>query len=89
MENRVNPMHDAVAGLVAAATDRRPEASETVLLTCCLIGQCTAFGAARGLVLARSGWNSFEAGDLPQVVDTVTGVALAMLGLLEESSDVA
>ena len=89
MENRVNPMHDAVAGLVAAATEREPEASETVLLTCCLIGQCMAFGAARGLVLARLGWNSFEAGDLPQVVDTVTGVALAMLGLLEESADVA
>ena len=89
MENRVNPMHDAVAGLVAAATDREPEASETVLLTCCLIGQCLAFGAARVLVLARLGWNSFEAGDLPQVVDTVAGVALATLGLLEESADVA
>ncbi len=89
MENRVNPMHDAVAGLVAAATDREPEASETVLLTCCLIGQCMAFGAARGLVLARLGWDSFEAGDLPQVVDTVTRAALAMLGLLEESADVA
>ena len=89
MENRVNPMHDAVAGLVATATDRDPEAPETLLLTCCLIGQCMAFGAARGLVLARLGWESFEAGDFPQVVETVTGVALAMLGLQEHSEDVA
>ena len=89
MENRVNPMHDAVAGLVAAATDRDSESLENLLLTCCLIGQCMAFGAARGLVLARLGWDSFEAGDLPQVVETVTGVALAMLGLQEHSEDVA
>ena len=55
IENRINPMHDAVAGAVAAAMGREPETSEIVLLTCCLIRLCMAFGAARSLVLARLG----------------------------------
>lgn len=87
MEHRVNPMHDAVAGLVAAATVKDPEDTETLLLTCCLIGQCMAFGAARGLVLARLNWATFNAENLPCVVDTVTNVALAMLGLNEEAKN--
>ena len=46
----------------------------------------------RGRARPRSGEigvGFFEAGDFPQVVDTVTRAALAMLGLLEESADVA
>jgi AcrR family transcriptional regulator len=85
LEHRVNPMHDAVAGLVAAATGKDAEDPETLLLTCCLIGQCMAFGAARGLVLARLNWMTFSADNMPQVVDTVTGVALAMLGFEDEA----
>ena len=87
LEHRVHPMHDAVAGLVAAATGRDPKAPETLLLTCCFIGQCMAFGAARGLVLARLDWKTFDEANLPQVISTVTDVALSMLGLQEGSGD--
>jgi len=87
LEHRVNPMHDAVAGLVAAATGKPAEESETLLLTCCLIGQCMAFGAARGLVLARLDWETFDERNLPMVIDTVTQIALSMLGLQEVSND--
>ncbi|MBG06915.1 MAG: hypothetical protein CMM59_22900 [Rhodospirillaceae bacterium] len=87
LEHRVNPMHDAVAGLVSAATGKAVDESQTLLLTCCLIGQCMAFGAARGLVLARLDWKTFDEWNLPLVIDTVTQVALSMLGLQEVSND--
>ena len=87
LEHRVHPMHDAVAGLVSAATGKVIDESQTLLLTCCLIGQCMAFGAARGLVLARLDWKTFDEGNLPLVIDTVTQVALSMLGLQEVPND--
>lgn len=87
LEHRVHPMHDAVAGLVSAATGKAIDESQTLLLTCCLIGQCMAFGATRGLVLARLDWKTFDEGNLPLVIDTVTQVALSMLGLQEVPND--
>ena len=80
-------MHDAVAGLVSAAMGKSIDESQTLLLTCCLIGQCMAFGATRGLVLARLDWKTFDEGNLPLVIDTVTQVALSMLGLQGVPSD--
>jgi len=86
LERRIHPMHDAVAGLVGAAIEREPKEPETLLLTCCLIGQCMAFGAAQGLVLARLGWSSYSEENLSQVIDTVTHVGLSMLGLEETAA---
>ena len=58
-------MHDAVAGLVSAAMGKSIDESQTLLLTCCLIGQCMAFGATRGLVLARLDWRRSMKGNSP------------------------
>ncbi|MED6309812.1 MAG: CerR family C-terminal domain-containing protein, partial [Pseudomonadota bacterium] len=76
-----------VAGLVSAATGKSINESQTLLLTCCVVGQCMAFGAARGLVLARLDWKTFDEGNLPLVIDTVTQLALSMLGLQGVPSD--
>lgn len=89
LENRVNPMHDAVAGLVAAATGKNTDDPDTLLLTCCLIGQCMAFGAARGMVLARLDWETFDPDNLKKVVETVTHVGLSMLGLTQGEHNAA
>lgn len=81
LENRVHPMHDAISGLVAAATGRDTDDPETLLLTCCLVGQCMAFGAAQGVILARLNWAAYNDDHLKEVTAVVTHVVLSMLDL--------
>jgi len=83
LEHRVHPMHDAVAELGAAATGRPAGTPETLLLTCAVIGQCMAFGAARNLVCARLDWPDYTEAAIDQVIETVTRVVLSALGLAE------
>ncbi len=86
LRDRIHPMHDAVARLVAAATGVRPQAPETLLLTICVIGQCMSFGALRNLVCARLGWSGYGAEEVERIVDTVTRAVLAMLDLPDAGS---
>ncbi len=81
LEERINPLHDAVAGMVAAATGGDPAATETRLQTAALIGQCMAFGIARTVVCARLGWDRYTPDRIELIVQTVTPAVLAMLGL--------
>ena len=81
LDERIHPMHDALAGLVGAATGRAPAAPETRLLTAALIGQCMAFGIARTVVWARLGWDRYTPERIEQIVQTVTPAVLAGLGL--------
>lgn len=81
LEKRIDPLHNAVAELVAAATGRPPSEPETRLLTAAVIGQCMAFGAARTVVCARLGWDRYTPERVDQIVRTVTPAVLAMLGL--------
>ncbi len=81
LDERIHPMHDALAGLVGAATGRAPAAPETRLLTAALIGQCMAFGIARTVVWARLGWDRYTPERIEQIVHTVTPAVLAALGL--------
>ncbi len=81
LDERIHPLHDAVAGLVAAATGRAPAAPETRLLTAAVIGQCMAFGIARTVIWARLGWDRYTPERVEQIVQTVTPAVLAMLGL--------
>ncbi|MCH7929544.1 MAG: CerR family C-terminal domain-containing protein [Proteobacteria bacterium] len=81
LEQRIHPLHNAVAGLVGAATGRRPDDAETRLLTAVLIGQCMALGAARRVVWARLGWDAYTPERVEFIVRTLTPAVLAMFGL--------
>ncbi|MCH9020032.1 MAG: CerR family C-terminal domain-containing protein [Proteobacteria bacterium] len=81
LEQRIHPLHNAVAGLVGAATGRRPDDAETRLLTAVLIGQCMVLGAARRVVWARLGWDAYTPERVEFIVRTLTPAVLAMFGL--------
>ena len=81
LDERIHPLHDAVAALVAAASGRREDAPETRLLAAVVIGQCMALGAARTVVCARLGWDRYTPERVAMIVRTVTPAILAMLGL--------
>ncbi len=81
LDERIHPLHDAVAGLVAAATGGAPAAPETRLLTAALISQCIGFGIARTVVCARLGWDRYTPERVERIIRTVTPAVLAMLGL--------
>jgi AcrR family transcriptional regulator len=81
LEERIHPLHNAVAGLVGAATGRPAEAPETRLLTAALIGQCMAMGAARRVIWARLDWDEYTPARVEFVIATVVPAALAMFGL--------
>jgi AcrR family transcriptional regulator len=80
-EERIEPLHEAVAGLVAAATGGDPVAAETRLQTVALIGQCMVFGIARTVVCARLRWDRYTPERVEQIIQAVTMAVLAMLGL--------
>ncbi len=87
LEGRVNPLHDALAGLVSAATGRAVKAPETLLLTHAVIGQCMSFGAVRSVVWARLGWDRYTPDRVASVIATVVPAVLAMLGLPGATGD--
>ncbi len=80
-EMRIEPLHNAVARLVAAATGQGPDEIGTRLLTVAIIGQCMSFGAARTVVCARLGWDRYTPERVETIVRTVVGAVLAALGL--------
>ncbi len=83
IRDRINPVHDAVAELVAAATGYGRRAPETLLLTANMIAQCMAFGATKGLILARLNWEDYSPENVRLIVGTMVPRMLAMLGLPE------
>jgi AcrR family transcriptional regulator len=87
MAERVDPMHDAVAELVAAATDRGAKESETLLLTADVIGQCMIYGIARTLVWARLGWDGYDEARVAEVIRVVTRSVQRALGLPELAAE--
>ena len=81
LEERIHPLHNAVAGLVGAASGRPAEAPETRLLTAALIGQCMALGAARRVIWARLDWDDYTPERIAFVIATIVPAVLAMFGL--------
>ncbi len=81
LEERIHPLHNAVARLIGAATGRAPEAAETRLLTATVIGQCMVMGAARRVVCARLGWDDYTPERVAFIARTITPAVLAMFGL--------
>ena len=84
IRERIDPVHDAVGELIAAATGNDPKSPETKLLTANLIGQCMMFRVARGLVLARLDWDEYAPDRIELVIRTMTPRILAMLDLPNE-----
>ena len=81
VRERIDPVHDAVAGLVAAATGLEARSPEAKLLAANFIGQCMMFGATRALIFARLGWQEYEADKVALIARTLTPRMLAALGL--------
>jgi TetR/AcrR family transcriptional regulator, regulator of cefoperazone and chloramphenicol sensitivity len=81
MQERINPVHDAIAELVGAATGYDPKGPQARLITANIMGQCMSLGAARGVVFARLGWEEFTPERIELIVDTLMPRMLAMLGL--------
>lgn len=79
----INPMHDAVAELVGAATGKGAQDSETRLLTTDVVGQCMVYQIARTLVCARMGWDEYTPENVERLIAMVTGSVQRTLGLPE------
>lgn len=82
----VNPMHDAVAELVAAATGKDTADPATRLLTTNVVGQCMVYGIVRRLVCARMGWKDYTSGNVEILITMVTGAVQRTLGLPETAA---
>ncbi|MDX1483090.1 MAG: CerR family C-terminal domain-containing protein [Alphaproteobacteria bacterium] len=83
LEEAVNPMHDAVAELVAAATGKPATEPETRLLTTDVVGQCMIYQVARNLVCARMGWTDYTPECVESLIAMITGAVQRTLGLPE------
>lgn len=81
LEERINPMHDAIGGLLAAALDRDPGDPEVLLRSQALIGQIMSFGACRAVVFARLGWDDYSRERIERIADALIPATLASLGL--------
>lgn len=83
LEEAVDPMHDAVAELVGAATGRDARDPETRLLTTDIVGQCMIYQIARTLVCARMGWEDYSPEAIEALITMLTGAVQRTLGLPE------
>lgn len=81
LAERINPMHNAVAELVGAARGIDPESDEAILVTAAVIGQCMAFGFARTVIFARTGWQDYAPENRRRIIAAITPAILGMLGL--------
>lgn len=89
LNGHLNPLHDAVAQLVGAATGRDPLSPESRLLTQSIIGMCLSFGPIRSVVLARLSWDQYTPARIEQVVAVVAPAVVRALGLDHGAEDVA
>lgn len=81
VRERIDPAHDAIARLVAAATGLDPRQPEAKLLAANFMGQCMMFGATRALIFARLGWSEYTPEHVALITRTLTPRILAGLGL--------
>lgn len=81
VRERIDPVHDAIARLVGAATGVEPRSPEAKLLAANFMGQCMMFGATRALIFARLGWEDYTPEHVALITRTLTPRMLAALGL--------
>lgn len=78
---RIEPMHNVIAKLVSAALQINPKEIETKIVTATIIGQCMAFGFARAVIFARTGWQDYDEHNRQQVIEIVSSGILRILNL--------
>jgi len=78
---RIDPVHDAIARLVAAATGVNAGSPEAKLLAANFMGQCMMFGATRALIFARLDWTEYTPDHVDLIARTLMPRMLAALGL--------
>lgn len=83
LEEAIDPLHDAVAELVGAATGRDVGEAETRLLTTDIVGQCMIYQIARTLVCARMGWQDYTPEAIESLIGMVTRAVQRTLDLPE------
>lgn len=81
LEERINPMHDAVGALLSAVLKLDPGSQEVRLRSQAFIGQIMSFGACRTVVCARLGWNDYTKDSIDTIATTIIPATLASLGL--------
>ena len=81
LEGHLNPLHDAIAQLVGAATGQDPLSASSRLLTQSVVGMCLSFGPVRSVVLARLEWDQYTPERIAQVVAVVAPAVVRALGL--------
>ncbi len=90
LNGHLNPLHDAIARLVGAATGKDPTSLENRLLTQTIIGMCLSFGPVRSVVLARLGWDEYTPERIERVVAVVAPAVVRALRLDDlDSEDVS
>lgn len=81
LNGHLNPLHNAVAHLVGAATGRDPLSPKSRLLTQSIIGMCLSFGPTRSVVLARLSWDHYTPERIEQIVAVVAPAVIRALDL--------
>lgn len=89
LAERINPMHDAVSVLVAAALGRKPDAPEVLIRAQGVIGQIMSFGAGRNVVCARLHWSDYTRQRIADIASVMIPSILASLGLPEPAGESA
>ena len=89
MERHLNPLHDAIAGLVAATTGASAADERTRLLAQAVVGICLSFGPVRSVVLARLGWDRYTSDRIVRVEAIVGEAVTGALGLAETGAALA
>ena len=87
MADHVNPIHDAVCALVAAARRQAAEDETVRILAHAVIGQCVVFGFGRRVIQTRLGWDDVTPERFERIVDAVGASVLAALGLEPDAGD--
>jgi AcrR family transcriptional regulator len=77
----VNPIHDAVCTLIAAAQSAAAEDTTVRILSHAVICQCVIFGLGRRVVQARLGWDTVTPKRFERIAETVGESILIALGL--------
>lgn len=81
MEGHIEPIHEAVDELVAAATGRPVDDERTRILAQSVVVECLQVGFGRHLILSRLGWDAFTPERIERVTEVVAAATLGMLGL--------
>jgi AcrR family transcriptional regulator len=80
-ENAVEPLHDAISQLVAAARGRSRPDLQDITEAHGLVGICISFAIARVVLCRRLDWEDYTPERVARIAETVARMATGALGL--------